>query len=145
MKVPVSWLKQYVPIDISAKELAHLLTMAGNEVGEVEEIGGNWDREKVVVGYVLKVDPHPDADRLRLPTVDLGNSETITVVCGAPNVAEGQKIEIARHHHEQASSWRRRVPSGSWGWRCRTLCASFTDPPTAGWSLFRSSTREPRS
>ena len=96
MRVPVSWLKQYVPIDISAKELAHLLTMAGNEVGEVEEIGGDWDRDKIVVGHVLKVDPHPNADRLTLPTVDLGNGETITVVCGAPNVAEGQKIAFAR-------------------------------------------------
>ena len=99
MRVPVSWLKEYVPINIPAKELAQRLTMAGNEVGEVEEIGGNWDRDKVVVGHVVKVDPHPDADRLRLPTVDLGNGETITVVCGAPNVAEGQKIAFA---HEGA-------------------------------------------
>ena len=96
MRVPVSWLKQYVPIDISAKELAHRLTMAGNEVGEVEQIGGDWDRDKVVVGHVLKLDPHPNADRLSLPTVDVGAGETITVVCGAPNVAEGQKIAFAR-------------------------------------------------
>jgi len=96
MKVPISWLKKYVPIDMPPKELAHLLTMAGNEVGEVEEIGGKWDRDKVVIGHVLKIEPHPNADRLRLPTVDIGNGETATVVCGAPNVAEGQKIAFAK-------------------------------------------------
>ena len=104
MKVPVSWLKQYVPIFISARELAQRLTMAGNEVGEIEEIGGNWDRDKVVVGHVLKLEPHPNADRLRLPTVDVGNGETITVVCGAPNVAEGQKIAFAREGAQLFSS-----------------------------------------
>ena len=53
--------------------------MAGNEVGEVEEIGGNWDRDKVFVALVLKVDSHPNADRLSLPTLELGNGETATV------------------------------------------------------------------
>lgn len=96
MKVPLSWLKNYVPVTIPPRELARRLTMAGIEVGEVEEVGGNWDRDKVLVGHVLKVDRHPNADRLSLPTVDLGNGETITVVCGAPNVAAGQKIAFAR-------------------------------------------------
>ncbi|MDA1348239.1 MAG: phenylalanine--tRNA ligase subunit beta [Chloroflexi bacterium] len=98
MKVPLSWLRRYVPIDLLPGELAHKLTMAGTEVGGVA-VTGNWDREKVLVGLVLKVDPHPNADRLRLPTVDLGNGETATVVCGAPNVAAGQKIAFA---HEGA-------------------------------------------
>ncbi len=70
--------------------------MAGNEVGEVEAIGGDWDRDKLIVGRVLKVDDHPNADRLSLPTVELGNGETATVVCGALNVAAGQKIAFAR-------------------------------------------------
>ena len=70
--------------------------MAGTEVDEVRETGGHWDRDKVLVGQVLKVDPHPNADRLTLPTVDLGNGESIAVVCGAPNVAAGQKIAFAR-------------------------------------------------
>ena len=95
MKVPLSWLKQYVPISVPAVELAHRLTMAGVEVGTVEEIGGHWDRDKVVVGHVLKVDRHPNAERLTLPTVDLGRGRTATVVCGAPNVAAGQKIAFA--------------------------------------------------
>ena len=70
--------------------------MAGLEVSEVEEIGADWQRDKVVVGHVLKVEKHPNADRLTLPTVDLGNGETMSVVCGAPNVAAGQRIAFAR-------------------------------------------------
>ena len=96
MKVPLSWLRNYVPFDIPANDLAHQLTMAGNEVGDVEIVGADLDPERLVVGHVLSVDPHPNADRLRLPTVDIGNGETATVVCGAPNVAAGQKIAFAK-------------------------------------------------
>lgn len=96
MKVPLSWLRRYVPVDLSPREIAHKLTMAGVEVKQIEEIGAVWDPEKVIVGHVLNVDPHPNADRLGLPTVGLGGAETATVVCGAPNVAAGQKIAFAR-------------------------------------------------
>ncbi len=96
MLVPLSWLKRYVAVDIPAGELAHRLTMAGLEIGAVEETGAGWDPGKVLVGHVLEVNPHPNADRLSLPTVDLGNGETATVVCGAPNVAAGQNIAFAR-------------------------------------------------
>ncbi len=96
MLVPFSWLKKYVPVELPPKELAHLLTMSGTEIGGFEEIGGNWQRDKIVVGHVLKVEPHPNADRLTLPTVDLGGGETATVVCGAPNVAAGQKIAFSK-------------------------------------------------
>ncbi len=70
--------------------------MAGNEVGDVEIVGADLNPERLVVGHVLSVDPHPNADRLRLPTVDIGNGETATVVCGAPNVAAGQNIAFAK-------------------------------------------------
>ena len=93
MKIPLSWLREYVDIDLPPAELAHRLTMAGTEVGDVEVIGGTW--ENVFVGHVVSVDPHPNADRLRLATVSLGNEE-MTVVCGAPNVAQGQRIAFAR-------------------------------------------------
>ncbi len=96
MLIPLSWLRKYVSVSVSPKELAHRLTMAGTEIGAVDEVGADWDRDKVLVGHVLKVDPHPNADRLTLPTVDLGDGETATVVCGAPNVAAGQKIAFAR-------------------------------------------------
>ena len=92
MKVPLSWLRQYVDVEISAGDLAHRLTMAGVEVGEVEVIGG-WS--EIYVGVVTAVRPHPNADRLRLCTVTTGPDE-MEVVCGAPNVAEGQKICFAR-------------------------------------------------
>ena len=93
MKVPLSWLREYVDIDLPPEELAHRLTMAGTEVGGIDVVGGSW--ENVFVGYVTSVDPHPNADRLRLATVSLG-SEEMTVVCGAPNVAAGQKVPFAR-------------------------------------------------
>ena len=92
MRVPLSWLKQYVDIDLPAEELAHRLTMAGIEVGEVEVIGG-WS--EVFVGHVTDVRPHPNADRLRLCVVTTG-AEQLEVVCGAPNVAAGQKICFAK-------------------------------------------------
>ena len=92
MRVPLSWLRQYVDVNIPASDLAHRLTMAGVEVGEVQETGG-WS--EVYVGSVTSVRPHPNADRLRLCTVSTG-SDAMDVVCGAPNVAEGQKICFAR-------------------------------------------------
>lgn len=92
MKVPVSWLRQYVDIELPVEELAHRITMAGTEVGEIITIGG-W--KNCYVGYVTKVEPHPNADRLRLCTVEIGG-EQMRVVCGAPNVAEKQKIAFAK-------------------------------------------------
>lgn len=96
MLIPLSWLKNYVPVTDAPADLAHKLTMAGIEIGDVQMIGTDWDAEKVVVGHVLDVAPHPNADRLRLPTVDTGDGQPSTVVCGAPNVAAGQKIAFAR-------------------------------------------------
>ena len=95
MLIPLSWLKKYVPAADSPHELAHKLTMAGIEIGEVRVIGADWDADKVVVGEALRVSAHPNADRLRLVAVDVGGGRTETVVCGAPNVAAGQKIAFA--------------------------------------------------
>ena len=93
MRAPVSWIKDYVDIKLSPEELAYKLTMAGLEVSGIDVIGGSW--ENVYVGKITNITPHPSADRLRLATVDLGN-ESITVVCGAPNIDEGQKIAFAK-------------------------------------------------
>jgi phenylalanyl-tRNA synthetase beta chain len=93
MRVSLRWLAEYVDIDLPPKELAHRLTMAGLGVEAIEYTGGDW--EGIFVGLVTKVTQHPNADRLRLATVDLGG-EQMTVVCGAPNVAEGQKIAFGK-------------------------------------------------
>jgi phenylalanyl-tRNA synthetase beta chain len=93
MKAPLNWLKDYVDITLPAADLASRLTLAGFEVGEMQTIGGSWDN--IVVGQIVAVSPHPNADRLRLATVDLG-TEQETVVCGAPNLNSGDKIAFAR-------------------------------------------------
>jgi phenylalanyl-tRNA synthetase beta chain len=92
MRVPVKWLKDYLNITVSPAELANRLTMAGNEVKAVEIIGANW--ENVSVGQILSINPHPNADRLRLASVQTVQGEQ-TVVCGAPNIKVGQKIVFA--------------------------------------------------
>jgi phenylalanyl-tRNA synthetase beta chain len=96
VRVSLKWLTEYVDLTLLPRELAHKLTMAGLEVEQVEHVGGDWDEELITVGEVLSVEPHPNADRLRLATVDYGAGEPLTVICGAPNVAAGQKIAFAR-------------------------------------------------
>ena len=92
MLVPLRWLSEYVDIDIDVEDLANRLTIAGVEVGEIIRTGSDW--AGIVVAQVLEVNPHPNADRLTLATVDRGGEQQ-TVVCGAPNVAAGQKIAFA--------------------------------------------------
>ncbi|MEM7801971.1 MAG: phenylalanine--tRNA ligase subunit beta [Chloroflexota bacterium] len=95
MRIPVSWLKDYVDITLSPKELADKLTIAGMEVDRVEYIGvpGGfdedrlvWDRELLIIGQILKVEQHPNADKLVLATVEYGADEPEVVVTGAPNI-----------------------------------------------------------
>ena len=93
MLIPFSWLSQYVDITLTPDELAHRLTMGGIEVGDITTRGG-WDG--CVVGYVRTTRPHPNADTLTLCEVDPGDGPPVEVVCGAPNVAAGQKICFAR-------------------------------------------------
>lgn len=100
MKIPLSWLKDYVDITIPVEDLAERLTLAGLEVEMIDYIGLApqrkpvfpsglaWDREKIVVAAVLEVKPHPNADRLVLADVDYGAAEPHTVVTGAPNLFE---------------------------------------------------------
>ena len=101
MLVSLRWLRDYVdlPDDLDVEAFARRLTMATAEVERIGRVGG-WDRELVTVGSVLSVDAHPNADRLRLATVDYGGAEPQTVVCGAPNVAAGQRVAFAREGAE---------------------------------------------
>ena len=94
MKLPLSWLRDYVDVDLPPAEFAKRVTDAIAEVEGWEVIGEQWDPELVRVAEVLAVDPHPNADRLVLATVNVGDGPK-TVVCGAPNVAAGQKVAFA--------------------------------------------------
>ncbi len=91
MRVPLSWLRDFVDFDLSIDEVAELLTNAGLEVESITRVGLpgaelEWDRERVVLGRILRVEQHPDADRLVLATVDYGAAKPKTVVTGAPNL-----------------------------------------------------------
>ncbi len=96
MKISYNWLKQFINLDAKAEETAELLTDLGLEVeglSPFESVPGGL--QGVVVGHVLTCVQHPNADRLKLTTVDLGNGEPVQIVCGAPNVAKGQKVPVA--------------------------------------------------
>lgn len=103
MRIPISWLKDYVDINLPVEELAEKLTLAGLEVEHIEYIGMPgaelpWDRDRVKVGQLLKVERHPNADKLLLATVEYGAAQPITVVTGAPNIQPGdtgQKVVLA--------------------------------------------------
>ena len=113
MKVPLSWLREYVNLSLPAAALAERLTLAGLEVAGVqvlglsppdglhikaEEAGPVWDKDKVLIGEILEVKRHPDADRLTLPVVAYGEGRTKTLVTGAPNIKvgdKGQKVVVA--------------------------------------------------
>ncbi|MFQ5857681.1 MAG: phenylalanine--tRNA ligase subunit beta, partial [Anaerolineae bacterium] len=89
MKVPISWLKDYVEISVSIEELAERLTLAGLEVADIEYVGAEWERDRIFVGEILETKPHPNADRLVLAVVEYGGAEPMTVVTGAPNLKVG--------------------------------------------------------
>lgn len=92
MKVPLKWLQEYIGITLPPADLANRLTMAGTEVKGMQDIGGSW--ANIVVGQITTINPHPNADRLSLATVDLG-TEQQTVVTGAPNLKVGDKVAFA--------------------------------------------------
>ena len=94
MNLPMSWLSDYTDITgVSPKEYADKMTMSGSKVEGVENLGAEID--KVVVGKVLTCEMHPDSDHLHVCSVDVGEEEPIQIVCGAPNVAVGQKVPVA--------------------------------------------------
>lgn len=96
MNISYNWLKQYINVDLPAVELGKILTSIGLEVGSVEEVqtikGG---LEGIVVGEVLECMAHENSDHLHVTKVNLGSGEPVQIVCGAPNVAAGQKVVVA--------------------------------------------------
>ena len=96
MKISYSWLKNYLNLDISYEEVSELLTNIGLEVEGVEEVESiKGGLVGVVIGEVLTKIQHPNADRLAITTVDVGKDIPLQIVCGAPNVAIGQKVPVA--------------------------------------------------
>lgn len=93
MKLSYRWLQQYIKLELSPSALAEALISLGLEVEAVEPLG--TDLKGVVIGHVLAVRPHPNANRLTCCEVDLGNGILVPIVCGAPNVAAGQKVAVA--------------------------------------------------
>ena len=96
MKISYNWLKQFIKIDCKSEETAALLTDLGLEVEIVDKYQSvKGGLEGIVVGHVLSCIQHPDADRLKITTVDLGTGVPVQIVCGAANVAAGQKVPVA--------------------------------------------------
>ena len=96
MKISYNWLKQFIHIDWDSQNTSELLTDLGLEVEGItpfESVKGGL--KGIVVGHVLSCVKHPNADKLQLTTVDIGKTEPLQIVCGAPNVAEGQKVPVA--------------------------------------------------
>lgn len=111
MKISYNWLKQFVNLDWEAERTGELLTDLGLEIEGIETFtsvpGG---LKGVVVGHVLECTQHPNADKLKLTSVDLGNGEPVQIVCGAPNVAVGQKVPVATIgttlHDKEGEPWK---------------------------------------
>ncbi|MGF1533460.1 MAG: phenylalanine--tRNA ligase subunit beta [Bernardetiaceae bacterium] len=96
MKISLHWLQRFIALDTTPEEISNLLTNSGLEVEGIEvyeEIEGNL--QGLVIGEVRTCTPHPNADKLRLTTVDVGQEALLSIVCGAPNVAAGQKVVVA--------------------------------------------------
>lgn len=97
MKAPLSWLREYVAVDLPVDELADRLAMTGTEVERVALVGVRDEeavQERFVIGKVLTCEKHPNADKLHVCTVDVGEEHPLTIVCGAPNVAAGQTVPV---------------------------------------------------
>ncbi|WP_300438685.1 phenylalanine--tRNA ligase subunit beta [Christiangramia sp.] len=110
MKISYNWLKQFIKLPESAQKTGELLTDLGLEVEGIsafQSVKGGLDG--VVVGHVLSCESHPNADRLKLTKINLGNGEEVQIVCGAPNIGAGQKVPVATIgtvlYDEKGESW----------------------------------------
>lgn len=96
MKISYNWLKQFINIDWNAEKTGELLTDLGLEIEGIETYESvKGGLKGIVVGEVLTCEQHPNADRLKVTTVNIGEAEPVQIVCGAPNVATGQKVPVA--------------------------------------------------
>ena len=93
MKVPLSWLKEYVDITMSPEELAHMLTMAGLEVEALEYIGASWG-DAIITAKIVHLEKVAGSDHLSYTHVNTGKEE-LGIICGAPNIKQGDKVPLA--------------------------------------------------
>ena len=93
MKLSEKWLREWVNPALTAEQIGEQLTMAGLELDDLTKVAKDFSG--VVVGEVLTCEQHPDADKLKVTTVNVGTSENLQIVCGAPNVAVGVKVPVA--------------------------------------------------
>jgi phenylalanyl-tRNA synthetase beta chain len=91
MRVPLSWLRDFVDVEVSPDSLAETMTMAGLEVSKIDHVGQDWNKDRILVGELLDVRPHPEADRLAVARVAYGPGRFTETVSGAPNVKVGDK------------------------------------------------------
>ena len=94
MKMPISWLREFIDVKLPVDELAHHLTMAGTEVEDVVRVGADW--EQVFVAEVVELERHPDAADLFVARLDVGQQGTATVVTGATNLRVGARVPLVR-------------------------------------------------
>ncbi len=94
MKISLNWLKEFIAIDMAPEELGEKLTMLGLEIEAMERPGA--EVEGVVVGHILSMEPHPDADHLTVCKTDVGESEPLQIICGAKNMKPGDKVPTAK-------------------------------------------------
>ena len=93
MNTALSWIKAYVPdLDVTAQEYTDAMTLTGTKVEGFERLDKNL--EKIVVGQILSIERHPDADKLIICQVDIGAGEPVQIVTGAPNVKTGDKVPV---------------------------------------------------
>ena len=95
MKIPLSWLREYVRVDVTTAEIAEALSVGAAEVEGVERVGVQGELGLFRVGHVLEAEKHPDADRLQLTSVDVGEDRPYSIVCGAWNFGAGAKVAVA--------------------------------------------------
>src|SRR5690242_8817016 len=93
MRVPLSWLKDHVDIQLSPEDLAHSLTMAGLEVETIEYIGKDWG-DRVITAQIIHLEKVEGSDHLSYTKVNTGN-QVLSVICGAPNIRQGDKVPLA--------------------------------------------------